>query len=348
MGAIIARIGMLELLAWATIFVVLWGSRMKKHYLLLFLSAFAAHGFAQDKQSLDDAWWTGPVLAAGASTLPEGHVLFEPYFYDAITYGHYDTSGNKHSSARTHSLGSQSYILYGLVEGFSVGLIPRFGYNDVESGADSSGIRVGDLTLQAQYRLSQFREGSRIPTVSVVLQETLPIGKYDKLGDRPSDGMGSGAYSTTIGIYSQYYFWMPNGRILRTRFNVSRTISEDADLEDVSVYGTPNGFRGTASPGGTLEAIVAAEYSVTSNWVLALDLLYGHDHNTSIDGRVMTALGNIPFQANSGSGRRFGIVPAIEYNISPRTGIILGARWFAAGRNTNASITPVTAINMVF
>jgi hypothetical protein len=30
------------------------------------------------RQALDDAWWTGPLLAAGANTLPKGHVLIEP------------------------------------------------------------------------------------------------------------------------------------------------------------------------------------------------------------------------------------------------------------------------------
>jgi len=36
------------------------------------------------RQSLDDAWWTGPMLAPSAATLPRGHFLIEPYFYDVI------------------------------------------------------------------------------------------------------------------------------------------------------------------------------------------------------------------------------------------------------------------------
>ena len=34
------------------------------------------------RQSLDDAWWTGPLLAAAAGSLPLGHFLFEPYFFE--------------------------------------------------------------------------------------------------------------------------------------------------------------------------------------------------------------------------------------------------------------------------
>ena len=56
----------------------------------------------------------------------------------------------------------------------------------------------------------------------------------------------------------------------------------------------------------------------------------------------------VPFEADSGSAWRFGVAPAIEYNFSSRIGVIVGARWFAAGRNTGASVTPVAAINMVY
>ena len=31
------------------------------------------------RQSRDDAWWTGPMLANSAETLPKGHFLVESY-----------------------------------------------------------------------------------------------------------------------------------------------------------------------------------------------------------------------------------------------------------------------------
>lgn len=47
-----------------------------------------------------------------------------------------------------------------------------------------------------QYRLTQFQRGSWVPTFSINLQESLPVGRYDRL-QRPSDGFGSGAWTTT-------------------------------------------------------------------------------------------------------------------------------------------------------
>ena len=38
-----------------------------------------------------------PLFGARAATLPQGHTLIEPYLFDIITNGHFDTSGNKHA-----------------------------------------------------------------------------------------------------------------------------------------------------------------------------------------------------------------------------------------------------------
>ena len=58
------------------------------------------------RQSRDDAWWTGPLLAASAATLPQGHFLVEPYLYDSMAYGRYDRNGTRLGTPREHDLGS--------------------------------------------------------------------------------------------------------------------------------------------------------------------------------------------------------------------------------------------------
>lgn len=279
------------------------------------------------RQSMDDAWWTGPLLAASASSLPRGHFLVEPYLYDVISY-----SDRPHQN----SFGSQSYVLYGVTDRITAGLIPRFGFHENSQGPSSTGVGVGDLTLQAQYRLTRFQEGSWLPTTSIVLGETLPTGKYDRLGAHPADGFGAGAYSTTVSLYSQDYIWLANGRILRTRLDVSYEFSHEVSLEGVSVYGTGAGFVGHASPGDTLTIDSSWEYSVTRKWVLAMDFVYEHDANTRVTGS-----GN---QQSSGASRSIGYAPAIEYNWSPRYGVIVGVRYIPSQH----TITPVAAINMVF
>jgi hypothetical protein len=240
-------------------------------------------------------------------------------------------------------LGSFTYINYGLTNRVTIGAVPRFNYNRVSDGQSSSGVRVGDLSLQAQYRLTQFREGSKLPTLSINVTETLPTGQYDRLGTRTSDGVGSGAYTTTLSVYSQYFLWMPNGRIVRTRLNLSYALADKVRVEDVSVYGTNEGFRGTARTGESFVANSAWEYSMTRNWVLALDVSYQHDASTRVRGAESARV-----EIDSGSRETLTLAPAVEYNWSSRMGVIVGAVFTAAGRNAGATLVPVAAVNMVF
>jgi len=294
---------------------------------------------ANTNQPRDDAWWTGPLLAASPGSLTPGHFLIEPYLFDAIPQGHYDNDGQRHPAPHANDFGSQSYVLYGLTDRVGVGLIPRFGFNEVSVGRDSSKVGVGDLSVQAQYGLTKFQEGSWIPTTAFVVQETLPTGKYDRLGDRPADGLGLGTYSTNLALYSQYFFWMPNGRILRTRLDVSYQISGSAGVRDVSVYGTGEGFRGRARPGNVTVVDAAGEYSMTQHWVLAMDVVYEHDGSTHLHGTGL--------DFNTGESHTWSLAPAIEYNFNSRVGIIAGAKLTVAGRNATDLVIPVAAVNIV-
>jgi hypothetical protein len=293
------------------------------------------------RQGLDDAWWTGPLLASGAGTLPQGHILFEPYLYDAKPYGSFDADGKRHSAPDADNIGSSAYMLYGVTDTLTAGFIPHLGYRRA-GGRWSQGLGIGDLTAQAQYRLMQYEEGKR-PTLSVMIQENLPIGRHDNLDDRPNDGFGSGAYATTVGVNSQYIWWAPNGRIVRTRLNFQYTRSDNAKVRGASVYGTPKGFMGKAQPGDSFLVNLAFEYSITRNWVAAMDLGWQRDDQTKVTGRLNGAA----FERRYPISKSVILAPAVEYNFNSRVGVIVGARIVPAGRNTTASVTPAIAVNYV-
>jgi len=134
------------------------------------------------------------------------------------------------------------------------------------------------------------------------------------------------------------------------RLDLTYALSASAGVHDVSVYGTSSGFRGRAYPGDSFTADAAGEYSVTRNWVLALDVVYQHNDNTRVSGTLPSsvAAGLSDFRADSGSGYALGLAPAIEYNWNSRVGLLVGVRMFVAGRNATASVTPAVALNMVY
>ena len=233
----------------------------------------------------------------------------------------------------------------------TLGLIPRLGLHESSAGQDSSDFTLGDTTLQAAFGLTQFHQGSHVPATAFVIQETFPTGKYDRLNGQTDGALGSGAYSTTVALYSQMYFWMPTGRILRARLDISYEASQWASVHDISVYGTSNGFAGRVRPGQSVFGDLAFEYSMTQSWVLAMDFWWEHDGNTQVQGGYAPAATSVLpayLVQNSGSDDMLYVAPAVEYNWSPAMGVIAGARITAAGRNAGATVTPVAAINMFF
>lgn len=290
------------------------------------------------RQSLDDAWFTGPMLANSAATLPRGHWLIEPYLYDA-------------SSAHADGYGSLTYMLYGLSDRLTAGLVPVFGYNRVDGGPNGSGVGMGDISVLAQYRLVAPPAESSLPTVSIQLEETLPTGAHDRLGKRPADGLGSGARVTTLAINTQTWFWLANGRILRMRFNVSRSFAGRARVEDVSVYGTSLGFHGHALPGDTLAVDAALEYSLTRQWALAFDLTWSRSGSTRVSGYSTPDAATtqpVDVRLDSGSSVAFGFAPAVEYNWNAHLGLLFGVRMITGGHRTPTTVTPAVALDVVY
>ena len=300
------------------------------------------------REALADAWWTGPLLAPNASSFPAGHALIEPYVYDVINKGQYDANGHHEPAAGGHEVGSLTYLIYALTDRVSVGVLPRFAYDSPAGAPGSSAPGIGDFGAQVQFGLTSFHEGSWVPSTAVVVGETFPTGRYDRLTNT-ADGFGAGVYTTAFSWYSQDYLWMPNGRILRVRLDLTYAISSSANVADQSVYATPVGFRGHASPGDSFTADAAAEYSVTRNWVLASDLIWVHNSSTRVAGSEPAATGPpLLFDTESGSSEYLAVAPAVEYNFTGAVGVIVGARIFVAGRNTGSSVTPVAAVNLVF
>lgn len=281
------------------------------------------------RQSMDDAWWTGPIVTNTAATLPPGRGYIEPYLFDVRSKGR-------------STLSSLTFIQYGVAERLTLGVIPTAGYTRVKDGLNSSDVGLGDVTLAATYRLSNYRPGHWMPTTALSIQQSLPTGKYDRLGDRPANGFGSGAHTTTVGFFGQAYFWMPNGRILRSRINIQRGFSGHTKVEDVSVYDTSDGFRGRARPGNSFSVNNSWEYSVSRSWVLAVDFGYRHENRTRVKGADATGPVDMSFKSTDS----FLVAPAVEYSWNPRHGVLFGMRYIPANGTVRESVTPVMAVSV--
>jgi Putative MetA-pathway of phenol degradation len=273
--------------------------------------------------AMQSARWTGPLLASNAETLPEGHFYTEPYFFDVISGGE-------------HNPGSSGFYQYGLAEGLTVGFQPNFAFGTRKPNRKPA---VGDTKLLSQLRLTHFTPDHRIPTVALVFNATVPTGKHDRLRAGKA-GHGSGSFAPEVGINVQHYALLKGDRLLRARINVLRSFPFRTDVAGRSVYGTDAGFRGHARPGAKTTLIGAVEYSLTREWVIGFDVeadLWGRTKVTGHDASGAVVRNASPKSWN------VGFAPAIEYNWSDRSGVILGVWIIPKGHNTPSAVIPAVA-----
>lgn len=284
-------------------------------------------------QAMAEAWWTGPVSASSAYTLPRGHLLVEPYLFDV-------------RSRRSDYLGSLTYILYGLSDDLTLGAIPTFGGTRSRNGRRSRRIDINDLTITAQFRVRGAAPSKVMPAVSLVIQHSFPLGRFDKLGNDRDRGIGSGVNATLVGLYAQRVDRLPNGRPFRTRINITRSVSWGSKVHDESVFGTPRGFAGSVRSAGAGLVDLSIEYSMSQRWVLAADIVAHWSGGGRVKGAVDASA--TAWMADIASSANVSVAPAIEYSWSSTRGVLLGLRLSPEGRNASASVTPVIAFNAVF
>jgi hypothetical protein len=276
--------------------------------------------------AMKTARWTGPMLASTAETLPKGHFYTEPYFFDVIVAGN-------------HHPGSSGFYQYGLFDNLTVGFQPSFA---TATNRLDRGMAIGDFKLLSQLRLTHFRPDHQVPTIAVDFNEVIPTGKDDKLG--PSEeGHGSGAFATEVGVNVQHWFLLGNGRLLRARINVLQRFPYRTEVTGRSVYGTDVNFRGHAKPGTKTTLIAAVEYSLTSEWVLAMDVEGDFFGRSRVEGHEGS--GGPLVRTTTPASRDVGFSPAVEYNWSPSTGALLGVWIIPKGHNSPASVTPAIAVS---
>ena len=304
-----------------------------------------------DRQSLDDAWWTGPMLAPSAATLPQGHFLIEPYLYDVIQQGQYDRNGVKRRAPESNGFGSLTYINYGLVDKLTIGLIPTFGYNRVSDGAEQLERRDGR------------RDGAGPVPADKISRRQLDSNDVARCAGNfsvrqvRSAGKSAEQWAWKRRLHHDARVLLANIFLAAESADIAHALERIAiDFERRECEGRERlrnrcEFHGQAKPGGTSFVDASWEYSLTRSWVLALDATYRYQNSTRVtgfDGLSSPGMKNsAKIRFDTGYNDAIGFAPAIEYSWNSKVGILLGARVIPIGRNTAATITPAIAINIV-
>ena len=287
-------------------------------------------------------WFTGSLEAPSPALPAAGIFAVEPYFVYTSNNGSYDNSGARHSiSNGADVFTSETVLKYAITDRLSVEALPSFSRN---LNSHDSYAGLGDLPVEAEYRFNDEDNKTGYPSVTASLGMTLPTGHFDNL-NTALDGFGSGVYTAKEGILAQSLFDTWGHHPMRLRFyGAAYEPVSNASVQGNSVYGTSNGFQGTAMPGLSSVLGFGAGYGLDQRWVLAFDLVQNFANGLHLQGTNSGTLTN----THGTSSAALAVAPAVEYNWSDSIGVIAGVELSVAGRNTPAYVAPQIALSTSF
>lgn len=298
------------------------------------------HGVSSVTPGNDEPWFTGPLLTPSARVIPVGHVNLEPYLFYNVTTGRYGEDWHATKVPTYNQINAQLQVKFGILERLDFSIVPQSFLSFSQGDSSSS---FGDLPIGLGYLLYKGDDHSWIDYVKLSVFEIIPIGKYHELDPELSgtDVGGQGAYVTTVGLSISKLFKLGCNRFLGFRCNWTASLPGPTKIRGISIYGGTNNTRGKIHQGPSLFFVAGAEYTVTQRFSLACDFLAQHSPRKRFKGVT-----EIPIRP--GETISFSFAPAFEYNWSSDVGMIIGAWFSVAGKNSGRFINGVAAINYYF
>ncbi len=304
--------------------------------------------YSQINESVIPPWLTGPLIAPTAHVVPLGHYNIEPYIFAAAFTGTYSSEWDVVKFPTFWNSFLQVPTMIGLASWLDVLITPTVNWNYSQHQAAWT---VGDLLFGFDAQLYHSTQNSWAPFVKLTLKEILPIGKYRNLNPKKlyTDEGGEGSWMTGLGLVIGNLYHIKSVYYFNYRLALNYFLPAPVHLKGFNFYGGGYGTDLRFFPASNFEADLGIEVTLAQTWALALDVIgywSGKGHYTG-KRRGVDASGK-PASLNARwlrSQAQFSLAPAIEYNWNENIGVIAGA-WFSfAGRNTLAFTSGVIAVN---
>lgn len=291
-------------------------------------------------------WLTGPLLAPSGHIMPYGHRNYEPYVFCTNNKGLYNKHWKSQPIPHLLNLIMEPTFQFGALPGMEIDFGTPFSYNHCHGQHDW---RFNDFPLVIAFQLLMDHKDTWYPAIKLRLSANVPFGKYEHLNPKKNgtDIGGLGNWMPSVGLVFIRLFHFYDDHYLAWRFFLNYIIPPPMHVGGLSLYGgapTINhirGTRGTLYLGNIFQVDQGLEYSLTKNWVLALDITYQHSNRNRFSGH--SPKGTKP---TIGSSEQFTLAPGLEYNFNARIGVIAGPWFTIAGRNTPNFISWVFAMNI--
>ena len=213
----------------------------------------------------------GTLLSYTAHNVPARHLAFEQFFIFSNAYGLYNNNSKLKNGNHFSQLELLPYLKFGIINNLDLNIITSFTYSFAKKSDAAS---LGDTLVLFGIQLMQAKEDSWMPDMRLLVGESFPTGKYDKLNPKMNgaDGVGSGSFETTFILSLAKVFPVSENHALRFNPNLYYIIPSNTNISNLSVYGGGEGTRGTAKPGNQIAFDFPCEYNITNHLILGLDI----------------------------------------------------------------------------
>lgn len=281
----------------------------------------------------------GPLLSPSGETLPSGHIDVEPILFVNTYTGFYDNNWHfNRLPGVNESINFFLFTQYGLNSFMDFTFMPQLNYNSFQEGNAAT---FGDLFWDFGVQLIHQNRGKGFPGIKFILGQIVPTGKFDELDPKKffADAGGGGCFNTLFALVASYVWNLGHPRYLVGRLSVGYWLASHAKVRGLNTYGGDRTTNGTVHPGDTFQVLMGLEHSLTRYWGVTIDIDSELIFPTKFKGCTHLPVGI------DAMAYQLSIAPAIEYNYSHNLGAIFGVWFSIIGRNENAFVSGVIAIN---
>lgn len=293
-------------------------------------------------------FYSGPLLAPSAYTVPKGKINVQPYFFWQRNWGIYDRTW--------HRVRTRSSLQFKFLSVFQLGVTDFLDLNSTIQAVlnrkeDQHHFGYGDTSFLVGLQLLDGIRGKAMPACKLLAGVIFPTGKYDGLLEQRLgiDATGAGSYGTTFSLNFQKNFNYlikdtsdpKASHPFRIRWNFGYTISSNTHVKGISAYGGDKNTRGTVHVGNNLSSIFAWEYSFNRFWVFATDWQYTFSSKSTFSGKTTEPVGTPESQ-------NWSVAPAIEFNLNSNFAALAGAWFSLGGKNSLGFVSGVFSFTYLF
>ena len=279
-------------------------------------------------------WLTGPFLAPTSNNMEPKHPAIQPSLTVFNTYGSYNSNWGITKQESVWAINPLIDFQFGITKNFGIEALVSFISNFTKG---KSANYFQDTIVFFGYQVSNDIKGSWIPDCRLLLQETFPTGKYQKLDPSKEgiDSTGFGSFQTGPVVAFRKLFYLPES-FFSLEWSLTYLFPSSVDVKGFNSYGGGYGTDGKVLPGQTLVAFLSGEYSINQRWALAFDSELLYQSKSQFTGQAgVTSSGTIA-NTELPNSLQISFAPEFEYNFNINSGLLAGVWFTVVGKNSEA------------